>query len=331
MAAAAAILLAVTPLGVVGCRDDSTKPTAGGRDASRPPFPPATAPDGGAVRAKPLPAIEHVLLISVDGLRPDLIFRANAVHMIGLMNAGTFSLWGHTVDPPLTLPSHASMITGVKPERHGVTYNAYEPDQFPLRPTLFEEAKARGMTTALASGKQKLRVLTRPGSVDWLFAEDADAGPVSAEAARVLREHKPTFLMVHFSEVDRAGHGQGWGSPRQLIDVRAADDGVGRVVAAVDAAGLGGSTLVIVTADHGGAGEGHGPNNAGYTIPWIVRGPGVRVGYDLDRLGPPGVKTEDTFATVCAFLGIPLRPDLDGRPVLEIVDRTGQELLQSAP
>ena len=76
---------------------------------------------------------------------------------------------------------------------------------------------------------------------------------------------------------------------------------------------------MIVSADHGGAGTTHGGADArSRHIPWIAAGPGVRRNFDLARLADLQVRTEDTFATVCAWLGLPADGDLDGRPVMEI-------------
>src|SRR4051794_27495970 len=62
---------------------------------------------------RPVRQINRALIISVDGLRPDLLARAYAPNIRGLMNAGSFSLWARTTAVAVTLPSHVSMLTGV--------------------------------------------------------------------------------------------------------------------------------------------------------------------------------------------------------------------------
>jgi arylsulfatase A-like enzyme len=220
------------------------------------------------------------------------------------------------------------MFTGVTPTRHGIDFNHEEPGIFPAYPTLFEVAHEQGLTTAIVAGKSKLRVLAKPGTIDWEWLQDVDCEEVAAEAERVILTHRPNLTFVHFRDCDYGGHFHTWGSPKQLAALKRIDDGIGRILAAVDRSGMRGSTLVLVTADHGGSGVGHGPDGPGSTIPWIVRGPGVHPNFDLDRIGFLTVHVEDTFATVSLMLGLPITPDIDGKPIRQIVDQTGVELMR---
>ena len=93
-------------------------------------------------------------------------------------------------------------------------------------------------------------------------------------------------MFVHFSDPDEYGHSHGWMSPEYLRAVAASDrlprDACSpRSTRAADAA----TTLVIVTADHGGHGKRHsdGHVTVDREIPWIVRGPGVGRGVDPRR------------------------------------------------
>ncbi len=125
------------------------------------------------------------------------------------------------------------------------------------------------------------------------------------------------MLFVHFPSVDTVGHASGWGSPEQLAAVAHADVQVGRVLAALDRAGLRAGTLIIISTDHGGAGKTHSPDDPrSRNIPWIANGAGVKPGYDLTQLADLAVRTEDTCATACYVLGLPLPDYFDGKPVL---------------
>ena len=276
-----------------------------------------------AKSARPIPAIERVVIIGVDGLRPDVLLRADAPVLRGLMAQGTFTLWAQTTALATTLPSFTSMLTGVAPRKHAVYWDKLlpiTPAEWPIRPTLFEMAKRAGYTTALVAGKAKFTHLNKPGTLDAIFAPPEDKCPdeiVAAEAERVIAALKPDVLFVHFPSVDTAGHSFGWGSPEQLAAVAHADAQVGRVLAALERAGLRAGTLIIISTDHGGAGKTHGPDDPrSRTIPWIVSGPGVKPGYDLAQLGDLNLRTEDTCATACYVLGLPLPDYFDGKPVL---------------
>src|SRR5690348_13216054 len=66
----------------------------------------------------------HVVVVSIDGLRPDAIARFKAPTLTRLMSEGRYSLSAQTIALSLTLPSHTSMLTGVDSDQHGVTWNS---------------------------------------------------------------------------------------------------------------------------------------------------------------------------------------------------------------
>jgi predicted AlkP superfamily pyrophosphatase or phosphodiesterase len=266
----------------------------------------------------------RVLIVSVDGLRPDIALRASMPTLRSLMRAGSFTFYAQTTDLAVTLPSHVSMLTGNPPEVHGVTWNDDGPTlRVPRVPTLFALAHAAGRTTALVSGKSKFSVFERAGGLDW----SAVRGQLSDEevadrAVELIRQHRPEVLVVHLPAHDATAHAQGWGSPASLRAAEAADAALGRVLAALEEAKVLGETLVIVTADHGGAGKNHGGlDPRSRLIPWIAAGPGVVAGLDLTLEPALVVHTEDTFATALQFLGLPLPAPCAGRPVEEAFGR----------
>ena len=91
------------------------------------------------------------------------------------------------------------------------------------------------------------------------------------------------------------------------------DDGWPRLTLFVSSFVAVGAYTLIVTADHGGQGRGHGADHPlDRTIPWIAWGEGVHAGLTL----PPGVSTMDTAATVLWLLGVPVPAAWTGKPVL---------------
>jgi predicted AlkP superfamily pyrophosphatase or phosphodiesterase len=279
---------------------------------------PPRAPD------RPVPATGRVLLVSIDGLRPDVLLRAEARAIRALMKRGSYTFWAQTTDMALTLPSHTSMLTGVPPSKHGVTWNDVQRSErpaYPAWPTLFEVARNAGYTTAMAAGKSKFVTLAKPGTLTWSHVpagSNASDASVADTAVAWIRGAAPQVLFVHLPDVDGSGHRDGWGSPSQLATIAGADRCVGRLLDALEKRGVLDSTLVLVTSDHGGAGRNHGPNDPrSRFIPWIAAGPGVRPDCDLTAERDRTIRTEDTFATLCYALGItPPRP-IDGRPVLQ--------------
>lgn len=282
-----------------------------------------------ALLASTAHATHRVVIVSFDGLRPDVALRADMPALRALMARGSFTMYAITTDVAITLPSHTSMLTGVPPEQHGIRFNSDpkpgEPKS-PAWPTLFAIAHRAGRSTALAAGKSKFSVLADSVTLDlcWLppRGKNAPDSTVAETAARWLTTRRPDVLFVHLPGLDGAGHASGWGSPAQVRAAATVDRAFARVMAALARAPVDDSTLVIVSSDHGGAGRSHGGTVASSRlIPWIVAGPGVRENYDLTQLTALQVHTEDTFATALAWLRLTPAKPVRGRAVSEVFAR----------
>lgn len=113
------------------------------------------------------PPVTRVVIISIDGLRPDAIDLAPMPTLQEIMKTGAYSLEAQTVTPSTTLPAHASMLSGLCPSAHGVTWDEYLPDRgYALGTDLFDLAHASGLRTVMVVGKEKLRQVTEPASLD---------------------------------------------------------------------------------------------------------------------------------------------------------------------
>jgi predicted AlkP superfamily pyrophosphatase or phosphodiesterase len=73
---------------------------------------------------------QHVILITIDGFRPDFYQDASwgMVNLRMMKDSGTYADGVNSVFPTVTYPNHTSLITGVTPSKHGIYYNTpYEP------------------------------------------------------------------------------------------------------------------------------------------------------------------------------------------------------------
>jgi hypothetical protein len=259
------------------------------------------------------PSTHRVVIVSIDGLRPDAILLAPMPNLIGLMQSGASSLGARTVFPSITLVAHASMLTGMCPSKHGVDWNDYLPERgYAQGIDLFDIAHAAGLRTEMYVGKKKMQQITEPSSLDnFVLVNDSD----SVLMDRLISDFPQDFgvLFIHLVETDLTGHAYGWLSPEQLSTIQRADEALGRLFAELDARNLRDDTLIIVTADHGGNGQGHGSDSReNMTIPWIAAGPGIQP-KTLTTL----VHTMDTAATAAFALGLEIPYEWDGVPVYE--------------
>ncbi len=263
--------------------------------------------------ATPASAVRRVVILSMDGFRPDAIDAAPMPNLQALMKIGAYSLAAQTIYPSSTLPAHTSMLTGLCPSKHGVDWNDYLPDKGYANGTdLFDLAHTAGLVTIMVVGKEKLRQITEPESTD-AFIYINDRGLVIAQ--KILDNFPSTFnvLFIHFPTPDMMGHKYGWMSQEYLSVLRQDDQALAKLLAKLDDSGLRDETLVIVTADHGGHDQMHGTNlPEDMTIPWIVSGPGVVP----VKLTIP-INTTDTAATAAWALGLDRPSEWDGIPVYE--------------
>jgi predicted AlkP superfamily pyrophosphatase or phosphodiesterase len=259
-------------------------------------------------------------VVSIDGLRPDAITTYGAATLQRLMREGSYTLSASTINPSKTLPSHTSMLTGQPPERHGVLWNTVataDADSIDL-PNIFSVARAHGYSTAAFFSKAKFQPLQIEGTLDYSQAPGGWFGRWSSErtisdVARYLGRARPNVLFVHLTDPDAAGHGAGWMTSEYGRAVVEADRALGRLISLAERAYGPGNFFLIVTADHGGHGTGHGSDDPrDVTIPWIAWGKGVKPG----MLTQSRVSTMDTAATVLWLLAIAEPSDWAGDPVL---------------
>jgi predicted AlkP superfamily pyrophosphatase or phosphodiesterase len=266
--------------------------------------------------------IKHVVIISIDGLRPDAVEQANTPILDGLRAQGAYSPAAKTVLPSVTLVNHASMLGGMSPAKHGIYWNSDDPDLGKIKgPTLFSAAHEAGLSTAMVVGKPKLEHLVLPGSVDnYIYAGFTDR-QIANEAITLIQTNMPALLFIHLPDVDSAGHAIGWMSLAQLLALNMTDSLIGEIVAALQEQGYLSQTLLIITSDHGGSGRRHGSDSPeDMTIPWLAVGPGVPAGVILQS----EIVTYDTAATALYALRVPIPPEWDGRPVPDIFEQASQ-------
>ncbi len=279
---------------LAGCGGDSpSRPTAAVPSPSPTPFP------------------RQVVIVSIDGLRPDALLKSDTGNIQALAGRGAYTWEARTIMPSNTLPSHVSMLTGYPPEVHRILWDEYLPLRGRLTvPTLFTAVRAAGMRSVMVVGKNKFDYFKDTGAVDVYTVA---AGGDDDVAARAAAEAQSGFnvMFVHLPEVDLSGHSKNWMSPAYLDRVVHADQAVGRLLSA-----LPWWTTVILTADHGGGSRAnnHGSDTAcDMMIPWVVSGPGTLRGYRLST----AVHTTDTAATAAYVLGIDLPAGVTGEPVTE--------------
>jgi predicted AlkP superfamily pyrophosphatase or phosphodiesterase len=268
---------------------------------------------------------EHILIIGCDGFGSVGFTTSNTPVLHKLMREGAYTLHARGVMPTSSSPNWASIIMGAGPEQHGVTSNDWETNKFDIAPvavgsggifpTIFGVLRQQrsGAYIACVHDWDGFGRLMEPRALDLL--ENVKGSPATAKrAAEVIRLHKPTFLFVHFDEVDHAGHEFGWKSAEYFQAVDRVDGLIGDLLAALTEGGIRDQTVVIMTADHGGKAKSHGAATMEeIEIPIIICGPGINRGHELTN----PVNTYDTAATVALLFGLKAPEAWIAKPISE--------------
>jgi len=285
---------------------------------------------------------QNLLVITIDTLRADRLgaygySKANTPHLDELASEGV--LFQEAIaQVPVTLPSHASLFTGLVPPTHGVRDNTYFRLDLEAR-TLAEVLKARSYETAAFVSAF---VLDSSFGLDQGFDVYDDEVAGEAETAGTIAERRgelvtrsfvswiekrssdrPFFAWLHFFDphlpyAPPSPYPAGYDGEIAYVDAQ-----VGRVLEALEANGLGKDTLVVVTSDHGESLGEHGEKSHGFfvydatlRVPLILKSPASFPAGE--RIATP-VRTIDVFPTVLEALEVPVPEDTQGRSLMPLL------------
>jgi len=291
-----------------------------------------------------------VVLVSIDTLRADRLgaygrvpsitpsLDALAARGVVFENAWTAA--------PLTVPAHATLLTGLLPPKHGLRVNQ-PPAPLPkpadrrfvtLAETLKEQRFAtgafvsssvlRGEDTGFAAGFDVYDEPPRaaPGALHDAKQKGEDA-VAKALAWTRERDGDAVFLWVHLFDPHAPYDAPiGWGAgPQHVADAQGydaevayADHCVDLLVKGLADLGRGDATLVVVAdhgealGEHGEASHGHLLHEATLHVPMLFVAPGLAPG----RRAAP-VSSVDVFPTLLSLAGQPVPPQVNGRPLFE--------------
>lgn len=253
--------------------------------------------------------MEKVILISIDGMRPDGFLSCGNPFIEKMMGMASYTLEGKTVFPSVTLPCHMSMFHSVPPERHGITTNLYIPFARPLN-GLFEQLKLFRKISAMYYGWEPLRDVSRPESLKYsaylnAYMEDNTDGSLTDMALERIEKSKPDFVFLYMVETDeKGGHDHGWMSKEYLDCISNAIENVKRVWEA-----FGDEYTIVVTADHGGHDRSHGthmPEDT--TIPMFFIGKRFEAGKKLEN-----ISILDIAPTIADVMSVLPAPEWEGQ------------------
>ena len=242
---------------------------------------------------------KHVIVISEDAM-----VREDLATLRRLPNFGR--IWDQcarvdrvrSVYPTITYPAHATMMTGVYPDRHGIVNNEipvmgergsdWEWFARSLKvPTIFDAARRAGLSTASVfwpvtgchpaidylideywpqrPGETSREAFCLSGTSEEVARRIVDANLhllvdrahpeadafVHACACAMIREYKPSLLMLHPANIDAYRHQTGVFSDKVTHGLHEIDLWLGDILRAAREAGIYDDTDFFIVSDHG--------------------------------------------------------------------------------
>jgi len=286
-----------------------------------------------------------ILLITLDTLRADHLSCYGESHaktpvLDRLAGAGV-RFESAVTAAPLTLPSHATILTGVFPPDHGVRDNGFyklgpEVETVPER--LADSGYRTGAFVSSVILDGKFGLPQGFEIYDDEFDEPLDVGnrfPVSRRAEETVRktlawldgvDEDRVFVWAHFYDAHApydppAPFNRAYGDNPYAGEVAYLDLMLGRLIDGFRAR-FGDDLLIIVVGDHGEALGEHGePTHGLFTyrgtshVPLIVAGPG----YGDGNVVTEPVRTADVAATILTAAGLPAPEAMRGRSLARVL------------
>lgn len=252
---------------------------------------------------------KKVVLILIDGLRPDAVQQCSNPFLRDFMKKCTYTEEGKSVFPSVTLPCHMSLLHSVSPDRHGVLDNVYTRPVHPVE-GLFEVLAKNDKSCYFFYTWEELRDLGRPGSLVrqelsryYTFGDRADC-EMCDRTVKALQEEQPDFIFYYTGNADEVGHKYGWMSDEYLKAVDLAAENVEKIVSVLPE-----EYSLFITADHGGHDRTHGTEMPeDMKIPILCYGKEWKPGRKLEEAG-----LLDLAPTIAQTLGCVLPREWEGK------------------
>ena len=292
---------------------------------------PADAPDRGPGGTPEAAQGGRVLLIGIDGVRPDVLAETPTPNLDALAESGVLIDDARTTTPSVSGPSWSSMLTGVWPGKHGVTNNEFTGKRYEEYPGFLSrvEAVRPGLATvAMGDWTPLFHIGTGAnaigGDVDRTVVVDgyelgwAEADAVVTDSAvAALAGGDPAAMFVYLGNPDETSHEHGSIGEEYRAAIEESDRQVGRILSALRSRpGFESeSWLVLVSTDHGRREDGgHGGDSPEEMTTFVLL-----AGTAAGNTRPEGpVHIVDIPVTALHHLGI--TPEeawgLDGRSLL---------------
>ena len=222
----------------------------------------------------PLHAQAPVILVSIDGFRNDYLQRGLTPNLSRMAAGGARAEYMRPSYPSITFPNHYTLVTGLRPDHHGVIANFMTDPAIPgVRFSMFDPATV-GDERWWDDGKPLWTSVREQGgraaAMFWVGSEAPvhgarpefwrpfDIEVTSQQRVQTVLEwlalpaaERPHFVTLYFDRVDTVGHLHGPDSPQLNQALAEVDQAIGQLLQGIRVQGLEERTNIVVASDHG--------------------------------------------------------------------------------
>ena len=263
----------------------------------------------------------HVLMVLLDGWRPDVIAAAHTPTIDMMMQDSAYSMEARVEDTTISGSGHSSFLTGVHRDKHNVHGNSFGDANYQEYPYWFNLLKYERpeMHTAAYHNWLPMADAALDSSVCGYCVDMYVTGSdnsIATQLATDLANKQMDAVTIVIDAPDAAGHGYGFhpSIPQYVAAMNQSDVWLGMMMDAIFARTNYAEEdwMVIISTDHAGSGYGHG-----YNIPEHREVPLIIWGAESPGTIWPAPDAVDIVPTALHHMGVEVRPewDLDGRAV----------------
>lgn len=232
---------------------------------------PITQRDGAAPAIADTTKRDTVVLISIDGMPADLLGTGATPTLDAIAAEGVHATWMNPSQPTLTFPNHYTLVTGLRPDHHGIVHN-----------NMSDEALGRFISKEQASatdgrwrgGEPIWATLQKQGGIAATMFWPGSEARIADELPRYRRRfddsvtpearadqlltwldlplsERPQLLTLYFEHYDIAAHNAGARSELAMNALRRIDAAIARLREGMRARDLLSNTNFVIVSDHG--------------------------------------------------------------------------------
>lgn len=233
-------------------------------------LPLAACTGGPMARPAPADAGHRVILVSIDGLPASMLGDGTLPTLDAIAVEGTHAEWLNSSYPTLTFPNHYTLVTGLRPDHHGIVHN----NMLDERLGRFISKEDSAKDGRWWGGEPIWATLQKQGGIAATMFWPGSEARIAGERPRLARPfdkavtpnarvdqilqwldlpvgERPQLLTLYFDQYDVTAHEYGATAPQSLAALRGVDTALAKLRDGLRARGMDAGTDLIVLSDHG--------------------------------------------------------------------------------